>query len=76
MKKKPTKKRFNVLLPFVGFLILVSMVAASAETNGVMGLDEFVADYEPMPCSVNSFQETAHFDPIILNPYELMALID
>ena len=76
MKKKPTKKRFNVLLPFVGFLILVSMVAASAETNGVMGLDEFVADYEPMPCSVNSFQETAPFDPIILNPYELMAQID
>lgn len=76
MKQKKNKKTLNALLPLVGVLILISMVAASAEMNEVMGFDEFVTDYEPMPCSVNSFQEIAHFDPIVLNPYELMAQID
>ena len=76
MKQKKTKKILNALLLLVGVIIFISMVAAGAETNAVMEFDEFVADYEPMPCSVNSFQEIAHFDPIILNPYELMAQID
>lgn len=63
MKQKKTKKILNTLLLLVGALILINMVAASAETNEVMEFDEFVADYEPMPCSVNSFQEIAHFNP-------------
>lgn len=76
MKKKNTKKLLDALVPLAGFLILVGMAAACAETNEMRGFDEFVADYEPMPCGVNSFQEIAPFDPIILNPYELMAQID
>lgn len=71
MKKKTTEKRFIVLFALVGIL-LVSMAAASAETNEAPGFSEFATADEPMPCSVNSFQETAPFDSILLNPYEWM----
>lgn len=74
MKKIITKKLLNTLILLIGFL--VRMTTACAETNEMMESDDFVADYEPMPCSINSFQEIASFESIILNPYELMAQID
>lgn len=76
MKMKITKKLLNALASLAGFLVIMGMAVACAEMNKERGFDEFVADYEPMPCSVNSFQEITPFDPIILNPYELMAQID
>lgn len=76
MKMRMAKKLLGMLLPLAALLIHLGIATACAETGAMIDFDEIIANYEPRPGGLPSFQASAPFDPIVPDPHELAAEVE